>query len=126
MIPAVRIPKGAKLSTPVEIQLRPGWRFDSRRRVFISDQGECFAPREELPKNSRIVAKTPALAAAKRAGKAALSAPEQKLLRCLQVILPAGHSAAEHLAAVRRWPCVEAAALPPEVSLPGGALGPAV
>jgi hypothetical protein len=124
MIPAVRIPKGAKLRTPVEIKLKPGWHFDARRRVFVSDRGESFAPRGELPKNSRIVHKTPAIAAAARSVKAALSSAEKNLLRYLQVILPAEHAAAEHVKTVRQWPCVEEATLPPEVSLPGGAVGP--
>ncbi|MEA3208181.1 MAG: hypothetical protein QOE70_1238 [Chthoniobacter sp.] len=125
MIPAVRIPAGAKLRTPVEIKLKPGWRFDAARRVFISDEGERFTPRGELPKNTRIVHKTPGLVAAARAGKAKkLSAAEANLLRYLQIILPADRSPAESLEAVRQWPCVEEAALPPEISLPGGGQGP--
>jgi len=118
MIPAVPVPRSAKLRTPVEIKLKPGWRFESSRRVFVSDRGEIFEPRGELPKNSKIVYKTPSLVFAARAGKAQLSAAEENLLRHMQVILPKDSPAAKYLDAVRDWPSVAEAALPPEVSLP--------
>lgn len=119
MIPAVRIPADAKIRTPVEVKLKPGWQFDPARRVFISDRGEKFAPRGELPKHSKIVHKTPSLAAAARSAKAKLSDDERSLLSHLHVILPANQSPARYVKAIQRWPCVADAALPPEVSLPG-------
>jgi hypothetical protein len=119
MIPTVRVPASAKLRTPVEVKLKAGWQFDAARRVFVSDRGETFAPRGELPARSKIIHKTPSLAAAARVGKAKLSDPERNLLRYLQVILPTERSPAEFVQTIRQWPCVENAALPPEISLPG-------
>lgn len=120
MIPSVRIPADAKLRTPVEVKLKAGWEFDPGRRVFISDQGEKFAPRGELPKHSKIVHKTPSLAIAARSAKAKLSDDERSLLRHLHVILPADQSPAKYVETIRDWPCVADATLPAEVSLPGG------
>ncbi len=124
MIPAVRIPTGANLPSVVEIKLKPDWQFDAARRVFVSDGGEKFAPRGELPKASKIVHKTPQHADAARKGQT-LSAAERSLLSYLQVILPAGHSAAEVLKTIRQWPGVAEVSLPPEISLPGapGSIG---
>jgi hypothetical protein len=118
MNPAVRLPADGKIRTPVEIKLKPGWQFDPAQRVFISDHGEKFAPRGELPKNSKIVHKTPSLAAAARRPNAKLSGDERNLLRHFQVILPCDERPAKYVEPIRRWPCVEKATLPPEVSLP--------
>lgn len=119
MIPAVRVPARAKIRTPVEVKLKPGWEFDATRRVFVSDRGETFQPRGQLPKNSKIVYKTPALAPASRRGKAKLSDDERNLLRYLQIILPADEPPANYMKAIGDWPVVAEASLPPDVSLPG-------
>lgn len=118
MIPAVRIPVDAKIRTPVEIKLKPGWEFDAERRVFVSDRGEEFETHGELPKKSKIVHKTPALAAAARKAKAKLSDDEKNLLRHLQVILPVDEPPAKYLKTIRDWPGVADASLPPDPSLP--------
>jgi hypothetical protein len=120
MIPAVRIPTGSKIRTSVEVKLKPGWQFDPTRRVFVSDRGEEFAPRGKLPKNSKIVHKTPSLAAAARRATAKLSDDERNLLRHLHVILPANQPPAKYVNAIQQWPCIAEAAQPPDVSLPGG------
>ena len=122
MIPAVRIPADAQLRSAVDIKLKSGWQFDASRRVFLSEKGETFTPGDELPKNSRIVHKTPAILAASRRKDVPLSDPEKELLRHLQVILPATHSPAAWVKRVQQWPCVTAATPTPEVSLPGGGL----
>jgi len=118
MIPAVRIPAGAKIRVPVEIKLKPGWEFDAERGVFVSDRGEEFEARGELPKKSEIVHKTPALAAAARKAKAKLSDDEKNLLRYLQVILPEDEPPAKYLKMIGDWPWVADANLPPAPSLP--------
>lgn len=118
VIPAVRVPADAKIATPVEIKLKRDWHFDSTLRAFVSDRGEKFIPRNELPKRTRIVHKTPSLAAAARTGKAKLSGDERNLLRHLHVILPADQSAAKYLEKIRRWPSIAEANLPPAISLP--------
>ncbi len=115
MIPAVPVPKNSGVKTPVELKLKTGWRFDTRRHVFESDSGEKFSPRDDLPKNSRIVYKVPHLV---EADESKLSKHERDLRRYMQVILPAGESPAEYVATVRAWPCVAEAHVAPEVSLP--------
>ena len=120
MIPAVRIPASAKLPTPVEIKLKAGWQFDAAQRAFVSARGERFTLRGALPPRSKVLHTTPDLAAAMQSGKARLTAAEKNLVRHLQVILPPSRARAKIVEAIRQWPCVENAALQPEMSLPGG------
>jgi hypothetical protein len=120
MIPAVRVPADAKIRTPIEIKLKAGWEFDAARRLVVSERGEEFEARDDdLPKKSKIVHKTPALAQAARKARARMSADENNLLRYLQVILPADETPAKYLKTIRDWPWVEQANLPPQPSLPG-------
>ena len=114
-IPAVPLPAGSKVRTPIDLKLKAGWTYDASRRTFESDRGEKFSPRGELPKNSKIVYKVPNLA---RADESELNEHEKELRLYLQVILPAGESPAAHVGAVRVWPCVAEAHAAPEVSLP--------
>jgi hypothetical protein len=99
----------------VEVKLKSNCRYDSRKRAFESASGERFSPSGDLPRNTRIVYKVPALAAA---DPAKLSKHEKELRRYLQVILPEGEAPADYVAAIRAWPCVEDAWVAPEVSLP--------
>jgi hypothetical protein len=115
MIPAVPLPANSKIRVPVDLKLKPKWRFDSSRRIFESESGERFTPRGDLPKNSRIVYKVPSLA---EADEAKLSRHERDLRRYMQVILPPGVSPAEHVDVIRAWPSVEEAHVAPEISLP--------
>ena len=39
MIPAVPLPANSRIRTPVNLKLKPGWRFDPDRRVFVSERG---------------------------------------------------------------------------------------
>jgi len=118
MIPAVPVPRSARLRTPLEIKLKPGWGFDPARRVFVSSAGEIFTPGNDLPKKSKIVLKTPAIAEAARSQRTPLSEAEEDLLRYLQLILPAQKPPTDLLSTVRAWPPVEEVFLPPQVSLP--------
>jgi hypothetical protein len=116
MIPAVPVPRSAGIRVPVEVKLKPQYRYDAGRRVFESDKGERFKPDGALPKGTRIVYKVPALA---EADPRKLSASERDLRLYMQVILPEGAAAADYLEIVRAWPSVEDAWVAPEVSLPG-------
>ncbi len=104
------------LKPHLRVRLKPGWRWDARRRRLVSPEGEAVAAGEGLPKGSRIVPVAPALAAA---APESLGPDEEELARHLQVILPAGADPAKLLPRVREWEGVEAAEPPPEVSLPG-------
>ena len=116
MVPAVPLPPGSQVRIPIEVKLKPRWRYDPARRVFVSaTPGQTFDPRGELPRNSRIVYKVPALAGADVKG---LSAPEKELRRYMQVILPPGQSPSQYLDAVRAWPSVAEASTGPQISLP--------
>jgi hypothetical protein len=115
MMPAVPVPRSAGIRVPVEVRLKPQYRYDSSRRVFASKSGERFDPSGDLPTNTRIVHKVPALA---EADLGTLSPSERDLRRYVQVILPEGVAAADYVEIVRRWPCVEDAWVAPEISLP--------
>lgn len=114
-IPVVRVPAGSGIRIPVEIKLKPGWRYVASRRAFESDKGERFAPRGDLPRNSRIVYKVPRLA---EADPNELSRHERELSRYMQVILPAGEAPQNYVKAIGAWPCVAEAQVGPDVSLP--------
>jgi hypothetical protein len=113
MFPAVQAPPGLSLRA-IDLKLKPRWRFDGARGLFIADSGRTFSP-SNLPKGSRIVYKVPSLAAA---DPAKLSAPERALTRHMQVILPAQGTTAAEVTAIRSWPCVADVSAAPEVSLP--------
>ena len=115
MMPAVPLPQNAGIKFPVEVKLKPKYRYDPRRRVFESESGKQFNPSGDLPRNTKIVYKVPALA---EADPARLSTPEKDLRRYMQVILPDGKSPADYIKTIRAWPSVEEAWLPPEISLP--------
>jgi hypothetical protein len=115
MIPAVPLPENSKIRTAIDLKLKPKWRYEPSRRVFVSDTGETFEPRGDVPKNSKIVYKVPSLVGA---DAAKLTKHERDLLRYIQVILPIGESPAEYVTVICGWPCVAEAHVGPEVSLP--------
>jgi hypothetical protein len=115
MMPTVRAPQNAGIRTPVEVKLKPRYRYDSSRRVFESESGARFKPSGDLPKNTRIVYKVPSLA---EANARSLSKWEKDLQRYMQVILPEGVSPADYVAIIRGWPSVADAWVAPEVGLP--------
>jgi hypothetical protein len=115
MMPAVPLPRSAGIKTPVEVKLKPKYRYDSSRRMFESESGERFKPFGGPPKNTRIVYKVPALA---EADPARLSKHEKDLRRYMQVILPEGESPVDYVETIRAWPSVEDAWVAPEISLP--------
>jgi hypothetical protein len=113
MYPAVPPPKELS-GRSVDFKLKPGWRYDEAKGVFVDPNGVEFAtPR--LPKNSRVLYKVPSLA---RSTPRKLSGAEQDLQRYMQVILPSPRSTKTVLQAVQSLPAVEEAHLAPEISLP--------
>lgn len=115
MYPAVPLPENSGVRTPIDLELKPKWRFDAKRRLFVSDGGDRFSHRDDLPKGTRIVYKVPSLV---DADEAKLSKHERDLRRYMQVILPHGESPADYVDAVRAWPFVAEARVAPTISLP--------
>ena len=103
MMPAVPLPQNAGIKFPVEVKLKPKYRYDPRRCVFESESGKRFNPSGDLPRNNKIVYKVPALA---EADPARLSTPEKDLRRYMQVILPDGESPADYIKTILAWPSV--------------------
>jgi len=113
MFPAIPPPKQLSRRS-IDFKLKPGWRFDEAKGVFIDPRGvELATPR--LPKNSRVLFKVPSLA---RSPSKKLSGAERDLQRYMQVILPSPRSTKSVLQIVRSLPAVEEAHLAPEISLP--------
>jgi hypothetical protein len=115
MMPAVPVPESAGIRTPIEVKLKPHYRYNPARRLFETAAGKNFKPAGDLPRNTRLVYKVPALA---QADPLKLSKAERDLRRFMQVILPEGASAADYVAVVRAWPSVEDAWVAPQFSLP--------
>ncbi len=97
------------------IRIKEGWRFDEEQNLFVSAE-QSIDVKADLPPRSRVEYRTPQLAEANRSS---LSADEADLLRYFSVILPSGSRPSDYFKLVKKWPCVEKAELPPEVSLPG-------
>jgi hypothetical protein len=110
--PAVPAPKELR-GRSIDFKLKPGWRYDEVKGVFVDPKGVEF--RARLPKNSRILHKVPSLA---RSAAKGLSKAEKDLQRYMQVILPSPRSAKAVLETLQSLPSVEEVHLAPEISLP--------
>lgn len=97
------------------VKLKRKWFYDLRRRMFVESSGKKFSPKEDLPKNTRIVYMTPDLA---KKPMNSLLKDERDLVRYLQVILPKGINPTKYLPILKRWKCTEEVRFPPEISLP--------
>lgn len=97
------------------VQLKPGWRFDMDRSLFLSATGERFSPQEALPKPCKLVEMVPALS---QRPPALLSKDEQNLARYLQIVLPKRSKVSRYLAIVEQWKCVQKVYLSPTIGLP--------
>jgi hypothetical protein len=104
----------ASVLPSISIVLRRGWRI-AAPGVLADAAGMQLDVAADLPPGAEFVATAPTLAAA---DPTRLSAPERELARHVQLILPAGADVAKLLVVVKRWPAVEDARLPPQVSLP--------
>ncbi len=97
------------------VKLKRGWRYDVPRGVFVSSGGQDLSPEKDLPPDSRVEYMVPQLA---QVDPQSLGEDELDLARYLHLFLPKPAAAADYLAAVRRWKCVEQVQLPPEIGLP--------
>jgi len=113
MYPAVPPPKGL-VGKSVDFKLKPGWRYDEAKGIFVNSRGAQFAP-PPLPKKTRILYKVPALVGSSSDG---LSKAERDLQRYMQVLLPPTEAPEEYVKTIQTWPSVEEAHVAPEVSLP--------
>lgn len=105
----------ARLRPLIQATLKPGWRYDPKRRLFVDSKGLKFSPQGRLPRFSRIAYTVPRLMHAKAQE---LTAPEQALSRSIQVILPHGEDPRRHLRRMRSWPCCDEVHVGPTLSLP--------
>jgi hypothetical protein len=97
------------------IRIKEGWEFDEKKNAFVSGR-QSINVNADLPPRSRIAYRIPSLA---KAGRSPLNREEADLLRYFNILLPSGARPADYLKIVQKWPFVEKAELPPEVSLPG-------
>jgi hypothetical protein len=103
------------VSAHLEVRLKPGWRFDRRRRALVSEDGQSLSLRGLLPPGSRIVPMAPSLAGTDRRS---LSEDEHLLARYLQVVLPSGADPTDLATELRGLEGVELVSTPPQVGLP--------
>ena len=112
MFPSIPPPKEL-VGKSIDCKLKPGWRYDEKRAVFVGPKGE--AHQASLPKGARIVYKVPNLSSSSRRS---LSPAERDLSRYLQVILPTGRGVEKLVPLVQSWPAIEEAHVTPQISLP--------
>lgn len=113
MYPAVPPPKGL-VSRSVDFKLKPGWRYDEAKGIFVSSRGAQFAP-PPLPKKTRILYKVPGLASSPSDG---LSKAERDLQLYMHLLLRPSDAPEKYVKTIQAWPCVEEVHVAPEVSLP--------
>ena len=107
------LPRG--VSPHLEVRLKPGWRFDRRRRALVSKEDQSVRLRELLPSGTTITPMVPTLA---DADPESLSEDEQLLARYLQVVLPCGTDPTNLVAALRDLDGLELVSSPPRLGLP--------
>ncbi|HEY7423802.1 MAG TPA: hypothetical protein VH682_06105 [Gemmataceae bacterium] len=103
------------VSSHVDVRLKPGWRFDHRRRALVSETGRSLSLRGLLSPGARIIPMAPSLADANRES---LSEDERLLARYLQVVLPSGADPTDLAADLRSLEGVELVSTPPRIGLP--------
>src|SRR5262249_52418578 len=111
--PTTKLPPG--VSSHLDVRLKPGWRFDRRRRALVSEDGQSLSLRGKLASGARVVPMAPSLAAADQRG---LSEDERLLARHVQVVGPSGADPADLAAALRGLEGVEQVSTPPRIGLP--------
>ena len=98
------------------VKLKRGWRYDRKKRAFVSTGQKKLAPHSELPDGTRIQLMVPALA---DKDPQSLTTEEADLAQYVYVVLPKQARVSAHLPKVQRWECVADARIPPDISLPG-------
>jgi hypothetical protein len=103
------------VSSHLDVRLKPGWRFDRRRRALVSKGGRSIGLRGLLPSGTRIVPMAPSLA---DAPPQSLSEEEEVLARYLQVVLPPGTDSIDLAVVLRGVEGLELVSTPPRIGLP--------
>ena len=103
------------VSPHLDVRLKPGWRFDRRRRALVSEAGRALSLRGRLAPGARIVPMTPTLT---DADPQTLTEDERLLARYLQVVLPPGADPTDLAADLRDLEGVEVVSTPPRIALP--------
>jgi hypothetical protein len=103
------------VSPHLDVRLKSGWRFDRKRRAFVSADGGATSLKKLLPTGAKVVAKVPALA---DADPADLSDDEKTLASYFQVVLSSAADVADAAKALRTAEGVENVTAPPRVGLP--------
>ena len=97
------------------VLLKPGWKYEGRKRQFGKKGGERVLLKQDLPARTKVVYTAPDLA---RLTESKLTPGERRLARYVNVILPPDSDADALLTRVKQWKCVEKAWVGPEVALP--------
>ncbi len=105
----------AGVSPHLDVRLKPGWRFDRRRRALVSETGRSLSLRGRLSPGARVVPMAPTLA---DADPQSLSEDERLLARYLQVVLPPGTDPDDLTVNLRALEGVESVSAPPRIGLP--------
>lgn len=103
------------VSPHLEVRLKPGWRFDRRRRALVSEEHQSVRLRGLLPSGTTI---TPMVSSLADADPESLSEDERLLARYLQVVLPSGTDPTDLVAALRDLDGLESVSIPPRIGLP--------
>jgi hypothetical protein len=103
------------VSPHLDVRLKPGWRFNRRRRALVSESGQALSLRGLLPSGTHITPMAPSLAEAE---PRSLSRDESLLARYLQVALPEGSDPTDLAASLRDLDGVELVSTPPQMGLP--------
>ena len=106
-------------TTAITARLKPGWRYDGKRRRFVSTLHEPGGRefRDELPRYTRIRPLIPELSSVSPEG---LSEDERRLARTIHLFLPRGSDASDVLKHVEEWDFVDEAWLTPSPSPASG------
>jgi hypothetical protein len=99
----------------LELRMKPGWRFDSRKRALVSESGQTISLRNLLPTGARVLLVAPSLA---DDDKRLLSDDERLLSRSLQVALPADADSKAVVAALRKIKALDQVSTGPQIGLP--------
>jgi hypothetical protein len=106
-----RAAKAKKMSHQLEVRLKPGWRFDRRRRAIVSAE-KSVSLRRVLPSHATVSLMAPTLA---NADPHTLSEDEALLARYLQVKLPQRADSTHVATALRHVDGMEFVGISPSV-----------
>ncbi len=103
------------VSPYLDVRLKPGWRFNRRRRALVSEAGQSVSLRGILPRGTTIVPMVPSLA---DSDPQSLSEDERLLARHFQIMLLSDTNPTDVAAALRDLEGMELVSIPPRIGLP--------